>query len=111
MAPNEPNPVVTKTGATRLDARRVAPSAYIPLVPKILRVLDLFSGCGGFSTGLTLGSSDIFSFETVAAVDMWSPACKSFGTNFPDAIVLNETVEKGSVAKALDTVGDVDIII
>lgn len=111
MAPNEPNPLVTKTGATGLDTRRVAPSAYIPLVPKILRVLDVFSGCGGFSAGLALGGSDIFSFETVAAVDMWSPACKSFGTNFPDAVVLNETVEKGSIAKALNTVGDIDIII
>lgn len=85
-------------------------SVYIPMVPRVLRVLDLFSGCGGFSTGLALAGSPSSRFETVAAIDTWLPACSSFRANFPDATVLNADVSRESVAKALDEVGDVDIV-
>lgn len=42
-----------------------------------LRVVDLFSGAGGFSLGLTEAG-----FEVVAAIDNWTPAVTSYAENF-----------------------------
>lgn len=77
----------------------------------MLRVLDLFSGCGGFSAGLALADSRRLQIETVAAIDTWLPACSSFRANFPDATVLNAAVSRESIAKVLNEVGDVDVVI
>lgn len=78
---------------------------------KVLRVLDLFSGCGGFSAGLDLSESPKGRFETVGAIDVWLPACNSFESNFPKATVLNRSVNRSSIEEVMNEVGDVDIIV
>lgn len=52
-----------------------------------LRVVDLFSGCGGLSLGFDHRSSskDEVAFKTVLAVDNWKPAVEVFCSNHPSA--------------------------
>ncbi|KAK7844938.1 dna (cytosine-5)-methyltransferase cmt2 [Quercus suber] len=59
-----------------------------------LALLDLFSGCGGMSTGLCLGAK--LSGVNLAArwaLDCDKSACKSLKLNHPDTHVRNETAE------------------
>ncbi|XP_030947462.1 DNA (cytosine-5)-methyltransferase CMT2-like [Quercus lobata] len=59
-----------------------------------LVLLDLFSGCGGMSTGLCLGAK--LSGVNLAArwaLDCDKSACKSLKLNHPDTHVRNETAE------------------
>ncbi|CAN1351359.1 DNA (cytosine-5)-methyltransferase CMT1, partial [Linum perenne] len=57
-------------------------------------LLDLYSGCGGMSTGLCLGSK-LSGQELVTkwAVDLNKYACESLKLNHPDTEVRNETVD------------------
>lgn len=46
------------------------------------RSLDLFSGCGGLSLGMSLAKNSIgSSIETACAIDIWEIACKTFEHN------------------------------
>ncbi|PNT67133.1 DNA (cytosine-5)-methyltransferase CMT3 [Brachypodium distachyon] len=57
-------------------------------------LLDLYSGCGGMSTGLCLGSALAgLKLETRWAVDLNSFACKSLKYNHPGTEVRNEKAE------------------
>lgn len=47
---------------------------------KNLKVVDIFSGCGGLSLGFDLYNGNV-SFETVMALDNWSSAIKCFNDN------------------------------
>lgn len=48
----------------------------------VYRSLDLFSGCGGLSLGMSLAkSSNGNSIKTACAIDIWEIACKTFEHN------------------------------
>jgi DNA (cytosine-5)-methyltransferase 1 len=48
----------------------------------VYRSLDLFSGCGGLSLGMSLAkNSNGDSIETACAIDIWEIACKTFEHN------------------------------
>lgn len=48
----------------------------------VYRSLDLFSGCGGLSLGMSLAkNSNGNSIETACAIDIWEIACKTFEHN------------------------------
>ncbi|KAF7081251.1 hypothetical protein CFC21_085217 [Triticum aestivum] len=61
---------------------------------KTASLLDLYSGCGGMSTGLCLGSALAgLKLETKWAVDLNNFACKSLKYNHPKTEVRNEKAE------------------
>lgn len=67
------------------------------------RILDLFSGAGGFSCGL----DSIDNFTTVLALDNNSHALNTFAHNFPNAKtivgdILDETIKENIVTLAKD---------
>ena len=48
----------------------------------VYRSLDLFSGCGGLSLGMSLaGNSNGDKIKTACAIDIWEIACKTFEHN------------------------------
>ncbi|KAF7809440.1 DNA (cytosine-5)-methyltransferase CMT2 isoform X2 [Senna tora] len=59
-----------------------------------LALLDLYSGCGGMSTGLCLGAKvSSVNLVTRWAVDSDESACKSLKLNHPETHVRNESTE------------------
>ena len=60
-------------------------------------ILDLFSGAGGFSSGLEYNKY----FSTKIAVDFDKYACKTFENNFGNAIVINEDISIDSIKKKI----------
>ena len=75
-----------------------------------LKVLDLFSGCGGLSLGLHLAQNPKWRFETVAAIDIWDTACETYEVNLGlKPVVIG--VSKESVKAALKQVGKVDVVV
>lgn len=67
-----------------------------------MKVVDLFSGAGGFSLGF-----DYAGFEVAYALDSWKVACESFGMNFPKA----EVVCEDALKLTPDDIPDADVII
>jgi DNA (cytosine-5)-methyltransferase 1 len=58
-----------------------------------LRVVDLFSGCGGLSIGLAEAARALNrSFEPVLAVDVDTVAAATYAANFPTAAALSQDV-------------------
>jgi DNA (cytosine-5)-methyltransferase 1 len=78
---------------------------------KALKVLDLFSGCGGLSLGLHLAEAkNGMSFETVAALDNWAIACETYELNLgikPRNVGISEAIIRDMLAE----VGPVDIVV
>lgn len=68
----------------------------------VLRVADLFCGCGGFSLGFEWAG-----FRIVYGLDVWDVACESFSMNFPRA----EVVCANALTLNPDSIPDVDVII
>jgi DNA (cytosine-5)-methyltransferase 1 len=59
-----------------------------------LRVVDLFSGCGGLSIGLAEAARALNrSFEPVLAVDIDAVAAQTYAANFPSATTLARDVD------------------
>lgn len=59
-----------------------------------LRVVDLFSGCGGLSIGLAEAARALKrSFEPVLAVDIDAVAAQTYAANFPTATTLTSNVD------------------
>ncbi|PKA66391.1 DNA (cytosine-5)-methyltransferase CMT2 [Apostasia shenzhenica] len=59
-----------------------------------LSLLDLYSGCGGMSTGLCLGAKAAgVNLVTKWAVDFDEPACQSLKINHPEILVRNEKAD------------------
>ncbi|KAK4490834.1 hypothetical protein RD792_001549 [Penstemon davidsonii] len=59
-----------------------------------LALLDLYSGCGGMSTGLCVGAKfSSVNLVTKWAVDMDSSACESLKLNHPETKVRNESAD------------------
>lgn len=74
-----------------------------PMKTQKFKVLDLFSGAGGFSYGLEKNPH----FETVIAVDFNKQALETFHANMPDALIIegdvtNESVKKQIIKSSLD---------
>ena len=81
------------------------------IASKSFKVLDLFSGCGGLSLGLHWAkSNEGYSFETVAAVDNWAMACKTYEHNLGLAPVV-AGVSRKIIEEVLRKSGPVDIIV
>ena len=62
------------------------------------RILDLFSGAGGFSYGL----DSLKEFDTVLATDIEESALETFKKNFPNATTIlgditNDTIKKNII--------------
>ena len=76
-----------------------------------LKIMDLFSGTGGFSKGF----EDTGAFEVVYGVDMLPEAVDTFGLNHPRALALNADIRQvrlGTVAERTGLArGDVDVIV
>jgi len=68
----------------------------------MLKVVDLFCGCGGFSLGF-----DYAGFRIIYALDSWGIACESYQTNFPDV----EVVCEDALNLSPRDIPDADIII
>ncbi|CAA0820434.1 DNA (cytosine-5)-methyltransferase CMT2 [Striga hermonthica] len=75
----------------------VMPLAVLPDIKSTepeLALLDLYSGCGGMSTGLCLGAKHSgVNLVTKWAVDSSSAACDSLRLNHPETRVRNESID------------------
>lgn len=78
--------------------------------PEILRTLDLFSGCGGMTEGLSNAGDESRGFTCVGAIDNWDAACDAFDANHPVAST-RASVERRVVGDLLNAVGDVDVVV
>jgi DNA (cytosine-5)-methyltransferase 1 len=74
------------------------------------RCLDLFSGCGGLSLGLSWARNSGSRIETVAALDSWDAACLTYGMNL-EVQPLISGVTLRNVGNALTEFGDVEIVV
>lgn len=82
-----------------------------PNAPLELRVLDLFSGCGGLSLGLHWASGpNGEKFKTTAAVDVWAEACQTYEKNLKLKPYV-EGVSKDLVTRLITEHGGFDIIV
>ena len=76
-----------------------------------LRVLDLFCGCGGLSTGLALAGEDSpVGYQCVAAIDNWQVACETFTLNHETGAVCEE-VSANTVSLLAKELGPVDVVV
>lgn len=77
---------------------------------KQYNVIDLFCGCGGFSKGFEQAG-----FNVRFGIDLWNDAIITYKKNFPNAVVLNEDIQKITGKQILDMCGmsadEVDVII
>lgn len=77
---------------------------------RVLNVIDLFCGCGGFSKGFAEAG-----YNVRFGIDMWKDATITYQHNFPCAIVMNEDITKingQDILKATNMSADeVDVII
>lgn len=77
---------------------------------KQIKCLDLFSGCGGMSLGLSWAKLKNTRIKSVAAIDNWKAACDTYEQNLGIKPV-NDGVTIASVGSLLDEVGDVDLVV
>src|SRR3989338_3217306 len=69
-------------------------------------VIDLFSGCGGFSLGFIQAG-----FEVVGFVEMWKPAIETYKLNHPGAKHLGFDITKIKNEELLEYEDKIDVII
>ena len=69
-------------------------------------VLDLFSGCGGFSLGFIQAG-----YEVVGFVEMWKPAIETYKLNHPNAKHLGYDITKIKNEEILEYKNKIDVII
>lgn len=75
----------------------------------MLKVIDLFCGCGGLSEGFKLAG-----YEIVGGVDFNEPAIKTYNKNFPNAKALCcdlLSMDKKRIIEEFGDLNDVDVII
>ncbi len=71
------------------------------------KVVDLFSGAGGFSRGFKEEG-----FKIIGAIENFKPIAETYKANFPEAKVLVEDIQEVHALDFLDYVGDTpDVII
>ncbi len=78
---------------------------------KILRVLDLFCGCGGLSLGLewSIGPRGE-KFQVAAAVDNWAIACETYELNH-GVKPHNNGVSNELITEILSQTGPIDVVV
>ena len=69
---------------------------------KKFTVVDLFSGCGGITHGLHQVDVQGYSYETLAAVDIWPAACDTLEFNFPTVDVIREGLSPKVIKRLVD---------
>ncbi len=75
-----------------------------------IRVLDLFSGCGGLAAGFGLAvTRQGDRFRCLGAIDNWKPACESFELNHC-VEAMHAPVSLDAVRRVLSSHGDADVI-
>lgn len=80
-------------------------------MPTNFRTLDLFSGCGGLSLGLSMsGNENEPKFETVMAIDNWGVACKTFEKNLGITPVCT-SITSAEIEILLRNLGRVDLVV
>ncbi|MCC7004733.1 DNA cytosine methyltransferase [Candidatus Nomurabacteria bacterium] len=67
---------------------------------KDLKVIDLFSGCGGMSWGLHKNG-----FKVVAGIDNWTVALKTFKQNHKDALIYDTDIRDLDAKKVAKDLG------
>ncbi len=78
---------------------------------KKYRSLDLFSGCGGLSLGMSLASDNNGNkIETACAIDIWEIACKTFEHNLGLKPIC-EPIDDDLVRKVNQQHGPFDIVV
>lgn len=80
------------------------------LHPNKPTVVDLFSGCGGLSWGLSQEG-----FDVLAGVDHWTAALKTFKRNHSNALIFDMNIEDLTPEKLMDdlniTSGELDVLV
>ena len=71
-----------------------------------MKVVDLFSGAGGFSAGFRDAG-----FEVVLGLDIDLDSVRSFSLNFPKAVTIREDARLIRGSDIVKYVGDVDVVI
>ncbi|NON62134.1 DNA cytosine methyltransferase [Acidianus sp. RZ1] len=71
-----------------------------------LKVLDIFCGAGGFSLGFRNSG-----FNLVMGIDIDHSAIRTYSTNFPSTIALEEDIRYITGDEISEYVGDIDIVI
>lgn len=75
------------------------------------KTLDLFSGCGGLTLGLSMaGNPESGILTSAAAMDNWDVACKTLEKNLGVRAVC-ESVSGEAVRSLLSDIGSVDVIV
>lgn len=72
----------------------------------MMNVIDLFSGCGGFSRAFVE-----VGFDVVCAVENFKPVAETYLRNFPKVEILIKDIKEVSADDILKICGDVDVII
>ncbi len=75
-------------------------------VNKMLKVMSLFSGCGGMDLGFILAKHQKYAYKLVWAIDFDEVACKTYEKNFKHEIVCNDIWKVD-----LDKTPEADVII
>ena len=80
-----------------------SPKGAAPKTPDQFRILDLFSGAGGFSCGLDM----VDGFRTEVAIDFDSKAIETFKRNFPNTEcicgdICNEDIKEKIITSSID---------
>ena len=73
---------------------------------KKIKILDLFSGCGGLSYGF-----ELVGFKVIAGIDNWSDALQTFKLNHSNATILNIDLGNVSPVEIKKKVGKIDVIV
>jgi DNA (cytosine-5)-methyltransferase 1 len=78
----------------RIPALTMKRRPRLPADAPAIRVVDLFAGCGGLSLGVRQAAAAAkLGFEVPLAVDFESAAVAVYRENFPDAVVVEGSVE------------------
>jgi|BEDMetMinimDraft_2_1075160.scaffolds.fasta_scaffold00020_2 DNA-methyltransferase (dcm) len=72
----------------------------------MLKVLDLFSGAGGFSKGFESAG-----YEIVCAIENFKPVFTTYQYNFPSTHVIPKDIKEVHSKEVIDEVGNIDVII
>jgi DNA (cytosine-5)-methyltransferase 1 len=77
----------------------------------VYRSLDLFSGCGGLSLGMSLANnSNGDKIETACAIDIWEIACKTFEHNLGLKPIC-EPIDDDLIRRVQNDYGPFDIVV
>lgn len=76
-----------------------------------MRVLDLFSGCGGLSLGVSRAGGSGRPFEVVGGLDFHGPSVETWTLNHPDAHALQADIRKADVTELLRQIGEVELLV